>query len=103
MSFYGVSERLQGLMCTAPVIRPPAGTAPNKRRSRTRDLDVDLDPDDIENAFALKNIRDQDEGQDTSSFKHLTFSQVTDQIWHFSSVDYGPRCKSATERNSEPN
>ncbi|KAJ6114280.1 hypothetical protein N7486_000058 [Penicillium sp. IBT 16267x] len=91
MSFYGVSERLQGLMCTAPVIRPPAGTAPKKRRSRTRDLDVDLDPDDIENAFALKNIRDQNEGQDTSSFKHLTFSQVTDQIWHFSSVDHGPR------------
>ncbi|KAJ5538869.1 hypothetical protein N7494_008348 [Penicillium frequentans] len=91
MSFYGVSERLQGMMCTAPVIRPPPGTAPKKRRSRTRDLDLDLDPDDIENAFALKNIRDQGEGHDTSSFKHLTFSQVTDQIWHFSSVDHGPR------------
>lgn len=96
MSFYSVSERLQGLMCTAPVIRPPADTAqPKKRRSRTRDLDLDLDPDDIENAFALKNIRGQDEGHDTSSFKHLTFSQVTNQIWHFSSVDHGPRCKSA--------
>ncbi|KAJ5797329.1 uncharacterized protein N7503_006625 [Penicillium pulvis] len=91
MSFYGVSERLQGMMCTAPVTRPPPGTAPKKRRSRTRDVDLDLDPDDIENAFALKNIRDQDEGHDTSSFKHLTFSQVTDQIWHFSSVDHGPR------------
>ncbi|KAJ5998320.1 hypothetical protein N7451_006130 [Penicillium sp. IBT 35674x] len=91
MSFYGVSERLQGMMCTAPVIRPPLGTTPKKRRSRTRDLDLDLNPDDIENAFALKNIRDQDEGHDTSSFKHLTFSQVTDQIWHFSSVDHGPR------------
>lgn len=99
MSFYGVSERLQGMMCTAPVIRPPPGTAPpKKRRSRARDSDLDLDPDDIENAFALKNIRDQDEGHDTSSFKHLTFSQVTDQIWHFSSVDHGPRCKFARER-----
>ncbi|KAJ5651689.1 hypothetical protein N7507_009115 [Penicillium longicatenatum] len=92
MSFYGVSERLQGLMCTAPVIRPPAGTTqPKKRRSRTRDLDLDLDPDDIENTIALKNIHEQDGLHDTASFKHLTFSQVTNQIWHFSSVDHGPR------------
>ncbi|KAJ5929918.1 hypothetical protein N7466_005411 [Penicillium verhagenii] len=92
MSFYGVSERLQGLMCTAPVIRPSAGNAePKKRRSRTHDLNMDRESDDVENAFAMKNLRDTEDLHDTSSFKHLTFSQVTDQIWHFSSVDHGPR------------
>ncbi|KAJ5917722.1 hypothetical protein N7454_010097 [Penicillium verhagenii] len=94
MSFYGVSERLQGLMCTAPVIRPSAGNGePKKRRSRTHDLNMNHDSDDVENAFAMKNLRDTEDLHDTSSFKHLTFSQVTDQIWHFSSVDHGPRCK----------
>ncbi|KAJ5117022.1 hypothetical protein N7456_001370 [Penicillium angulare] len=91
-SLYGVSERLQGMMCTAPVITPPKETAQSKpRRSKTRDLDPTHELDDIENAFALKNIPQHESTHDTSSFKHLTFSQVTDQIWHFSSVDHGPR------------
>ncbi|KAJ5261014.1 hypothetical protein N7478_011609 [Penicillium angulare] len=91
-SRYGVSERLQGMMCTAPVITPPKETAQSKpQRSKTRDLDPAHELDDLENAFALKNIPQHESLHDTSSFKHLTFSQVTDQIWHFSSVDHGPR------------
>ncbi|KAJ5769656.1 hypothetical protein N7520_004215 [Penicillium odoratum] len=93
MSLYGLSERLQGLM-SAPVCSPvQTATAPNKRRSRTRDVDLDHEFNDLENALALKNLnlREHEGLHDTSSFKHLTFSQVTNQIWHFSSVDHGPR------------
>ncbi|KAJ5730691.1 uncharacterized protein N7483_005199 [Penicillium malachiteum] len=96
-SLYGVSERLQGLMCTAPVIHPPKPAAqPKSRRSRNQDLPVDLpvghELDDVENAFRLKHMSEHDSlVQDNSSFKNLTFSQVTDQIWHFCSVDHGPR------------
>ncbi|KAJ5707680.1 hypothetical protein N7488_007481 [Penicillium malachiteum] len=55
-SLYGVSERLQGLMCTAPVVRPPKPAAqPKNRTSRNSDLPVDLghELDDVENAFRL--------------------------------------------------
>ncbi|KAJ5621673.1 hypothetical protein N7528_006456 [Penicillium herquei] len=92
-SLYGVSERLQGLMCTAPVVRPPKPAAqPKNRRSRNSDLPVDLghELDDVENAFRLKHMSEHESLQDNSGslFKNLTFSQITNQIWHFSSVDH---------------
>lgn len=83
-------------MCTEPVIRRPKPAAlPKKRLSQQRDPTTSLpsEPDDLENAFSLKDVP-EDMIADPSSFKHLTFSQVTDQIWHFSSVDHGSRCKS---------
>lgn len=30
---------------------------------------------------------------DKSDLSAITFSQIVNQIWHFVSVDYGPRCK----------
>ncbi|KAJ5179270.1 hypothetical protein N7492_002480 [Penicillium capsulatum] len=93
---YGVSERLQGMMCTEPVIRPPKAAAlPRKRLSqlsqrREPGSPLPSEPDDLENAYGLKDIP-EDMISDPSSFKHLTFAQITDQIWHFSSVDHGPR------------
>ena len=83
-------------MCTDPVIhRPQPVQLPNKRqsRSRSRNFDSTIDElDDIENAIYLKNLPEQDTMHDSPSFKHLTFAHVTNQIWHFSSVDHGPRC-----------
>ncbi|KAJ5733840.1 hypothetical protein N7493_002626 [Penicillium malachiteum] len=92
-SLYSVSERLQGLMCTAPAVRPPRPAAqPKNRRLRNQDLTVDLghELDDVENAFRLKHMSEHESLQDNSGslFKNLTFSQITDQIWHFSSVDH---------------
>ncbi|OGE56265.1 hypothetical protein PENARI_c003G04302 [Penicillium arizonense] len=89
---YGVSERLQGMMCTEPVrpAPPPATPSPKKRFSQSRDFESSIhEIDDPENA--LKNISDHDQAHESASFKNLTFAQVTDQIWHFSSVDHGPR------------
>ncbi|KAJ5620679.1 hypothetical protein N7510_004663 [Penicillium lagena] len=91
-TYYGVSERLQGMMCTDPAVAPPKPVALPKRR-HTRDFDHSEKPaGDIENAISLKDLSDPDHTkQEASSFKNLTFSQVADQIWHFSSVDHGPR------------
>jgi hypothetical protein len=68
---------------------PPAITAPNPVRKvkRVSAQTIDLELDDIENGSAMTKK------YQSASFEGLTFGQVTDQIWHFSSVDYGPRCK----------
>ncbi|KAJ5950638.1 uncharacterized protein N7479_009051 [Penicillium vulpinum] len=90
---YGVSERLQGMMCAEPVATAHETTPtplPTKRLSQsTVAPSFRNEVDDPENA--LKHLADLDKSRDSASFKNLTFSQVTDQIWHFSSVDHGPR------------
>ena len=107
MSHYGVSERLQGMMCTEPVIHPskPAETAPSSpgthsygshslssRSSRPKSLDQPhARIDDIERGYRLSDLTDLEEIRKAASFKGLTFAQVTNQIWHFCSVDHGPR------------
>lgn len=69
---------------------------PEKQHSHSRDSAPPREPviDDIENAYALKEISERNTIPDDLLFKNLTFAHITNQIWHFSSVDYGPRCKS---------
>ncbi|KAJ5166939.1 uncharacterized protein N7482_005720 [Penicillium canariense] len=85
-SHYGVSERLQGMMYTEPfhAAPQPAKVPPKKaKRESTQTLEYELD--DIESESAMTKR------YQTASSRGLTFGQVTDQIWHFSSVDHGPR------------
>ncbi|KAJ5382585.1 hypothetical protein N7517_000496 [Penicillium concentricum] len=91
---YGVSERLQSMMCTEPAHPTPKPTptpVPTKRSSQAPSIAPSFvhEVDDPENA--LKHLADPNKSRESASFKNLTFSQVTDQIWHFSSVDHGPR------------
>ncbi|PYI08568.1 ADP-ribosylation factor [Aspergillus sclerotiicarbonarius CBS 121057] len=92
---YGVSERLQGMMCTDPVERPSKPTMPaepprNNFRPRNTDRVRGLRPDDVE-GNALRDLADPEEIRAAASFRGLTFANVIDQIWHFCSVDYGPK------------
>lgn len=83
-------------MCTEPVPHTKKPTAtPEKGHSHLRDVapPVERDVDDIENAYALNEISEINTIPDSLSLKHLTFAHVTNQIWHFSSVDHGPRCE----------
>lgn len=48
--------------------------------------------DDLENALALRDLISSDTTNHPPPLRNIGFSSVTDQIWHFSSVDYGPRC-----------
>ncbi|RLL92992.1 hypothetical protein CFD26_100450 [Aspergillus turcosus] len=94
-SYYGVSERLQGMMCTDPVAAPSKAPAPvqSLRASFHRSIDRSHRPrmEDLEEAVSLKNLSDPDDIQKAASFRGLTFAHVTNQIWHFCSVDHGPR------------
>ncbi|GIJ83863.1 hypothetical protein Asppvi_002694 [Aspergillus pseudoviridinutans] len=94
-SYYGVSERLQGMMCTDPVAAPPKAPArvQSLRASFHRSIDRSHRPrrEDLEEAVSLKNLSDPDDIQKAASFRGLTFAHVTNQIWHFCSVDHGPR------------
>ncbi|GAQ10775.1 hypothetical protein ALT_8096 [Aspergillus lentulus] len=94
-SYYGVSERLQGMMCTDPVAAPPKAPAPvqSLRASFHRSIDRSHRPrkEDLEEAVSLRNLSDPDDIQKAASFRGLTFAHVTNQIWHFCSVDHGPR------------
>ncbi|GAB1196414.1 hypothetical protein APSETT444_005684 [Aspergillus pseudonomiae] len=91
-SHYGISERLQGMMCTDPVVRPAQSTNPLANGVREKNDDRLLRvsrKNDLEEAQELKDLSDPDEVQAAASFRGLTFAHVTNQIWHFCSVDYG--------------
>ncbi|KAK4861932.1 hypothetical protein LT330_003070 [Penicillium expansum] len=95
--YYGVSERLQGMMCTEPVHPEPETTPttlPTKRTPQSPHVvpSFQHEVDDAENALKHLAVESDDYRKSASaSFKNLTFAQVTNQIWHFSSVDHGPR------------
>ncbi|KAL4866466.1 hypothetical protein BDV12DRAFT_172845 [Aspergillus spectabilis] len=96
-NYYGVSERLQGMMCTDPVSRPskPAASSQPPRKSlqsRTSPKPVRIQVnEDLEDGHVLKELPSSEEVHAAASFRGLTFGHVVDQIWHFCSTDYGPR------------
>lgn len=53
-------------------------------------------PVDVENAYPLNDVQGEDAAQESAPFRDLSFAQLFSQIWHFSSVDHGPRCKSTS-------
>ena len=82
-------------MCTDPVVRPSqsTGSSANGFRQKNEDrLPRVPRKNDLEEAQELKDLSDPAEIQAAASFRGLTFAHVTNQIWHFCSVDYGPRC-----------
>ncbi|KAL6231405.1 hypothetical protein BDW75DRAFT_220298 [Aspergillus navahoensis] len=96
-NYYGISERLQGLMCTDPVTKPSklaSQPQPPRRsfqsRNSTKPVQVEVD-EDLEDGHALKDLPSSEEVHAAASFRGLTFGDVVDQIWHFCSTDYGPK------------
>lgn len=83
-------------MCTEPVPRtqiPDEGSERQDSQSSHPAPPRDPDLDDIENGYTHKEISEINTIPG-SSLEELTFAHITHQIWHFSSVDHGPRCKS---------
>ncbi|KAJ5511950.1 Small GTPase superfamily ARF/SAR type [Penicillium expansum] len=86
-----------GMMCTEPVHPEPETTPttlPTKRTPQSPHVvpSFQHEVDDAENALKHLAVESDDYRKSASaSFKNLTFAQVTNQIWHFSSVDHGPR------------
>ncbi|THC98774.1 hypothetical protein EYZ11_001753 [Aspergillus tanneri] len=94
---YGVSERLQGMMCTDPVERQKKETTSQPSENLPKSPSTNRLPhvsrmDDLEEAPGLKDVMDPEKIQTVASFRGLTFAHVVNQIWHFCSVDHGQRC-----------
>ena len=49
---------------------------------------------DLEQAYHLDQLDPVAASAEVSSLGHLSFSNIINQIWHFCSVDYGPKCAS---------
>lgn len=97
------------MMCTEPVVQiptpkpeepvpsSPGASTLRSRRSRHKSFNQPSQTrvDDLESGVSLGDL-DTEEIHRAASFKGLTFAQVANQIWHFCSVDHGPRCTAAT-------
>jgi hypothetical protein len=92
------------MMCTGPVgQRKPSTAAPdapdsppvNTRISQpaySSEKSNGVD-EDLEGAYNLDNLDPAiASAEAASSLRGLTFSSIINQIWHFCSVDYGPKC-----------
>lgn len=91
------------MMCTEPVVQKPAepSTGPSSPAARTMHFkhspsksfdQPNAQEDDLESGIAVGDAIDSEEVYKVASLKGLTFAQVTNQIWHFCSVDHGPKC-----------
>jgi hypothetical protein len=47
---------------------------------------------DLEGAYHLDNLDPVSASAEVASLGYLSFSNIINQIWHFCSVDYGPKC-----------
>ena len=50
------------------------------------------DINEIENGFGHSMNAHNPAELDKTGLSAITFSQIVNQIWHFVSVDYGPKC-----------
>lgn len=91
------------MMCTEPVVQKPAEPSAGSSSPAARTMHFKHVPsksfdqpnaqeDDLESGIAVGDAIDSEEVYKVASLKGLTFAQVTNQIWHFCSVDHGPKC-----------
>jgi hypothetical protein len=90
------------MLCTDPVKQsksPTAETEEQETRARERRdgeqgaSATKLPVDDLEGAYQLDTIDPETASTETLSRSGLTFSHIVNHIWHFCSVDYGPKCE----------
>lgn len=90
------------MLCTDPVNQsksPTAETEEEEKRARERRdgekvaSSTKLPVDDLEGAYQLDTIDPETASTEMLSRTGLTFSHIVNHIWHFCSVDYGPKCK----------
>lgn len=98
---YGLSYRLVKMMCTDPVMQMETAVAEpnilemsvtsNKSEEKTQQ---NVSSGDLEGAYHLDQLDPVAASAEVASLGYLSFSNIINQIWHFCSVDYGPKCKS---------
>lgn len=88
-------------MCTDPVMQMETAVAePNilemsvPATQPEEKAQQNVPPRDIEGAYHLDQLDPVAASAEVSSLGYLSFSNIINQIWHFCSVDYGPKCMS---------
>ena len=84
-------------MCTEP---PPPTPKPTQgtwsiHEEEEEDEELSDNPDDIEGGHKLKNSSTFEAAKEKAGAGDIKFSDIVNEIWHFSSVDYGKRCTGA--------
>lgn len=83
-------------MCTDPVKKTPAPVSEPEKADGVQHWSfrqsIQSNPKDLEGAYGQKELDDPDTIKEYAASLNLTFSDIINQIWHFSSVDYGPKC-----------
>lgn len=98
---YGLSYRLVKMMCTDPVMQMETTIAEpnilemsvhaNQSEVKTQQ---NVSSGDLEGAYHLDQLDPVAASAEVASLGYLSFSNIINQIWHFCSVDYGPKCTS---------
>ena len=102
---YEFTPRLLGLMCADP-LKPALVVVPDTPRSRVHDFlhhqketertsmqSQGSDPESPVQMTSIPTVRDG--GLDLSHYK------IINEVWHYSSVDWGHRCRSISVQSSE--
>ncbi|OKL60249.1 hypothetical protein UA08_04581 [Talaromyces atroroseus] len=95
---YGLSYRLVKMMCTDPVKQTQTAVAkadelgsPISTENLEDRTGRAMPVEDIEGAYHLEKLDPVAASSEVASLGHLSFSNIINQIWHFCSVDYGPK------------
>jgi hypothetical protein len=76
-------------MCTEPP--PPTPKPTQEEWSPEDDEELSDRPDDIEEGMKLAHQDTFEAAKEKAGAGNISFSDIVNQIWHFSSVDYGTR------------
>jgi hypothetical protein len=96
---YGLSYRLVKMMCTDPVRQMETAVAePNILEESIPEKSEEspqqnVSSGDLEGAYQLHKLDPVAASAEVASLGYLSFSNIINQIWHFCSVDYGPKCR----------
>ncbi|RAO65574.1 uncharacterized protein BHQ10_001586 [Talaromyces amestolkiae] len=95
---YGLSYRLVKMMCSDPVRQMNTTVAEPNVLEMSVSADEseektqhNVSSGDLEGAYHLDRLDPVAASAEVASLGYLSFSNIINQIWHFCSVDYGPK------------
>jgi hypothetical protein len=101
---YDVSARLLAMMCSDPAnaqlsasITPRLTSEPFSPQAEQNEKSVHTSLD-LESGVQSDAVSGVEATRNRPGLGGLSFSQIVNEIWHFSSIDYGRRCKALGSR-----
>lgn len=92
---YGLSQRLTGLLCPVRKSAPLSSTSPTATSSgaptTANGAPRNAPTSDVEKGVSHTSSQAVQSNPKPSGLQGISFSNVVDDLWHFCSVDFGPR------------